>query len=134
MSTEENIAAGLKNNIPVQDSTPPVANEPVIGEPAFQSNITLGDPVVTSQLHDYFGLNWLEKHSDERQHQLTTILEWASATAQSNNMQDILNAIQHKEQEIGRNPFKDRLKTLYRLAKIEAQTNFLEVEKRALYE
>lgn len=133
MSSEEEIAASLKQKIAAQGYTPPAPAGPPDGEPAFQSSITLGDPVVATQLNDYFELTKADRYSEERQHQLKTVLEWAAAKAQSNEIYDILNIIQRKELEIGRSPFKDRLQSLYKLAKIEAQANFLELERQQIY-
>lgn len=130
---EEQIADNLKQKIAGQGYTPPAPAVPTDTDSAFQSNVTLGDPIISTQLNDYFELTRADRYSEDRQHQLTTVLEWAAATAQSNDILAILNTIQRKELEIGRSPFKDRLKTLYRLAKIEAQANFIELERQQIY-
>lgn len=130
---EAEIQQRLKQNTSDTDYKPPTPAEPPQGDSAFQSNISLGDPVVSLQLQDYFELNRADRYSEERQHQLKTVLEWASATAQSNDMLDILQTIQRKELELGHQPFKDRLNRLYRLAKLEAQANFIELERQAIY-
>lgn len=132
MQDEATIAENLKQNITAQSYAPPQPSVQV-GEPAFQSNVSLGDPVVSTRLYDYFELSRADKYSEERQHQLTTVLEWASAHAQSNELVDILTIIQRKELEIGQQPFKDRLQRLYRLAKLEAQSNFIDMERRQIY-
>lgn len=130
---EAQIVEKLKQNIPQQIYQPPAPADSPSGDPAFQSNITLGDPIVALRLNDYFELSRADRYSEERQHQLKTVLEWASAKAQSNDILDILKVLQEKELEIGHKPFLDRLKTIYRLAKIEAQANYLELERRAIY-
>lgn len=110
---------------------PPTADQPE--EPAFQSNISLGDPVISTALVDFFELSRADKYSEERQHQLKTVLEWASAKAQSNDIMEILLTLQRKESEVGRNVFRDRLQTMYKLAKLEAQANFVNMEMRNIY-
>ncbi len=129
---ETEIAEKLKQNITAQPYVPP-APAPVVGEPAFQSNVTLGDPIIATQLNDYFELTRADRYSEERQQQLKTVLEWAAALAQSNELIDILRKLQQKELELGNKPFVDRLQRLYRLAKIEAQSNYLDIERRQLY-
>lgn len=133
MLDEQQIAENLKQNIANTGYTAPAPATPTDTQPAFQSNISLGDPIVATQLNDYFELTRADRYSEERQHQLKTVLEWAANSAQSNEVLDILNVIQRKELEIGHKPFIDRLKTLYRLAKIEAQTRFIDQERQQIY-
>lgn len=132
MDQETEIAENLKQNITAQTYTQP---QPAVqvGEPAFQSNVSLGDPVIATQLNDYFELTRADRYSEERQHQLRTVLEWASNYAQSNEVLNILQLLQRKEMEIGHQPFKDRLTQLYRLAKVEAQAKFIEIERGQIY-
>lgn len=130
---ESQIQESLKQNITSQPYQTPVHVPDTPGDQVFHSNISLGDPIVATQLHDYFELNRAEKYSEDRQRQLKTVLEWAVAKSQSNDVLEILRTLQQKELEIGHSPFKDRLQSLYRLAKIEAQSNFLELERQAIY-
>lgn len=133
MASESEIAESLKQKITAQPYTPPTPDTPTDDAPAFQSSVSLGDPIVATHLHDYFELSRADKYSEDRQRQLTTVLEWAAAKAQSNDILPILEVIQRKELEIGRSPFKDRLQSLYRLAKVEAQANFIELERQSIY-
>lgn len=130
---ESQIAEKLKQNIQDQGYKPPTPAPDPDGPSAFTSSISLGDPAVSGQLHDYFEMTRADKYSEERQHQLKTVLEWASAHAQSNEILDILNVFQRKELELGYQPMKDRLQRLYRLAKLEAQANFIELERKQIY-
>ena len=130
---EEQIAQKLQQNITAQPYAPPTPAGPPDGDSAFQSSVSLGDPVISTRLHDYFELPRADKYSEERQHQLKVVLEWAVAHAQSNELINILTTLQQKELELGNKPFADRLQRLYRLAKIEAQSNFLDIERRQLY-
>lgn len=133
MESEAEISARLSQNAQGQSYTTPTPAGDPQGDPAFQSNVSLGDPVVSTQLHDYFDLGRADKYSEERQHQLKAVLEWASNQAQSNEVLDILKAVQMKELELGYQPMKDRLQRLYKLAKLEAQANFIQLERQQLY-
>lgn len=130
---EAQIAENLKQNIAAQSYTPPTPAGLPDGDPAFKSDVSLGDPVISMRMNDYFELPRADKYSEERQHQLKTVLEWAAAHAQSNEIIDILTILQRKELELGAKPFADRLQRLYRLAKLEAQSNFIDMERRQLY-
>lgn len=125
---EQKIAENLKQNITAQPYTPP-APAVQTGDPAFQSNISLGDPVVMMHLEDYFDLSRADKYSESCQRQLKTILEWASSLAQSNDLKDILKILHVKERELGVRLDKDRLFKLYRSIKVEAQINFMEAKE-----
>jgi len=129
---EQQIAQNLQANIKTEAHIPAPIIEDSPQPSAFETNIELTDPAISTQLADYFDLARLDRHNELTQKDLREVFRWAAEQAQSTDLNEVLQQIRAAEAQLGLTWKQGRLQKLARYVNLDRQAQTIRLMQQGV--